>query len=331
MAINNSKKPRAKSPVRRSQRSNHGQRNIRQILHYEDVSAADNPTQQFFRFFDLPREIRNQIYGLLCEKTLVRFRQHGMTIGAVYGRPRRYDPGSPLQNFERGLPAWLVANKKILLEGLAEFHHAAEFFYLDISGGSLKRGHGITRLFSINNARIIQMTKSGVDFSIAPVTKTDEDGKEYNTFEFHKDQGAKLRRISRLLAAPSSLQVLTMDFYFSFLSGIVTKEPIGDIRFSVTMLDQLPKDLMKVTFTVASTQEDMAGYYRAWTVLRAGLERIARALVQSPGEECEENLICRVHEKPKGKCGQPCSGAWGLHVIQVTSSTYRRKLAYGAL
>lgn len=63
-----------------------------------------------FRFLDLPAELRNYIYQLAYEDTVI-------TIGMIIRRSRYATPGL------------LMANKQIYVEGLLTFYNAAIFYF----------------------------------------------------------------------------------------------------------------------------------------------------------------------------------------------------------
>jgi hypothetical protein len=108
-----SKKRRTKKPntepaeLRRSQRANRGQRNIRAIVHYTEVSDSPVKTENAFPILALPREIRDMIYDRLFDKVIIQARSYGMKFRAAYG-----SEGSGFRIMTtQGLPKWLSSNR----------------------------------------------------------------------------------------------------------------------------------------------------------------------------------------------------------------------------
>jgi hypothetical protein len=79
-------------------------------------------------FFDLPRELRDQVYDLAWQDNNdIRFsaKAGGIEVEATYPRGMSLDPKSA-----QGLPLWLLTNKATLKEGLEQFQREGSLHHL---------------------------------------------------------------------------------------------------------------------------------------------------------------------------------------------------------
>jgi hypothetical protein len=83
-------------------------------------SKAAARDQDMFPFYELPRELRNQVYHYLWNDTLIAFRHNGLVTIARYQNNSEY-------TILDALPPWLGTSRQIRLEGMQQFYYHAHF------------------------------------------------------------------------------------------------------------------------------------------------------------------------------------------------------------
>jgi hypothetical protein len=120
-------------------------------LQHQSLSLPTNTMAP--NFFSLPRELRNQIYSHLWHATPVLTLSKDKSLTAWYAhRPLNLQlVRGPVHI---GLPAWLLTNKRVLREGVEEFHIEG-IIALDGSGAGLAGGGTV---LSASTAREVHIT-----------------------------------------------------------------------------------------------------------------------------------------------------------------------------
>jgi hypothetical protein len=318
-----SKKRRRKKPItepaelRRSQRANRGQRNIRAIVHYTEVSDVPINSKDTFPILDLPREIRDMIYDRLFRKIVINTRSYGMKFRAVYGMEVSELEASTFMWYRhsiQGLPLWLLSNRQILSEGLEQFHRQADFSYFGNSYQAWKKT-GKEGMISISKAKTLDLSRLTRHNStgLKWVLDTDGDRKGKLFIEFKQPYDTEIRNIvSQLDRYPSVLQDLTMKFeatYWFHNLWARSLNPIGqnlpadsELHTAIGFLDKLPRGLNRVTIGITMADPRRDGGWplsrkmldsdwrtRVMPVLCTELKRVGLALVLGPGQQITDN------------------------------------------
>ncbi|KAF2737241.1 hypothetical protein EJ04DRAFT_550642 [Polyplosphaeria fusca] len=94
--------------------------------------------QENFRFFDFPREIRDEVYRYAFGTTRIRCSCPYTTFSVGFYastplHPRYNDPGIvSTTSAKKSLPRWLIANRQLMVEGMTAFYDEAvvsQFLY----------------------------------------------------------------------------------------------------------------------------------------------------------------------------------------------------------
>jgi hypothetical protein len=99
----------------------------------DQPTLADNGQDTMLsRFLDLPRELRDMVYGYLLCDTKIIFKFLDMKIHALYDSEHHHDISASTT-----LPSWLLTNKTILKEGIERFQRYGEIVVELEHGGIL--------------------------------------------------------------------------------------------------------------------------------------------------------------------------------------------------
>jgi hypothetical protein len=114
------------------------------------------------------------------------------------------------------------------------------------------------------------------------------------------EQEAVMKQVAYHLASSTALHILTIGLCYGVFNYHNFDLSIHDIRSGIGFFDQLPRFLQKVTFVLGDTGEDCAytrpeGFKRVVQSVKDELRRIAKTLVDTPGEQYEVARVCREH------------------------------------
>ncbi|KAH3905068.1 hypothetical protein HBI56_230520 [Parastagonospora nodorum] len=98
----------------------------RHIIRHREIDFSHIvPTNNTALFFQLPRELRDMVYQFLWLDAQIHQRYKKKHFIVTYGD----QGGLGLEDTSQGKAPWLLTNKQMMLEGLAEFHRRAVWIF----------------------------------------------------------------------------------------------------------------------------------------------------------------------------------------------------------
>jgi hypothetical protein len=221
----------------------------------------------------------------------------------------------------------MLLSKHMLQEALQQYHQFARFF--QVSGLSARLQHKVNPLglLRFDQASVVDLNKDDSCCLNTWEEKDENDTKLY-IFGQQPEEEARIRQATyHLIGSPTALQILAIRFAYGVYDYDDLDLSIDDIRSGITFFDQLPKGLQKVTFVIGHSRERSGfphpeGFLRVREAIKAEARRIANMLVDTPGEQCEEMIVCRYHGIPTTVC--PCKIETRLWRFTATCAAYRR-------
>ncbi|KAI4683861.1 uncharacterized protein J4E84_006701 [Alternaria hordeiaustralica] len=319
-------------------------------------------------FFALPLDIRDRILHYTLAGTIIRFRHYNTSVMAQYTqngdesvRWTTFDDSfhadglpSDWAQFKdakwhsgKGLPGWMMLNKRMLQECVHQFHREAifwqnNFFFTPIYPSAKPLG-----LFRLDKARIVRIN-TGINCHPEGVGKPLEEDK-YTVICLHPQQEVCTKQFTyHLTTFPPVLQILSLSVYdfhgwqqcdsskYAFrskLTGLSEKvdQSAWKFRSDLTFLERLPKNLQKITFEVVTRYIKPSVYpestydinfQRCLRLLKDELRRIGEILVGGDGALATEEVVDLVPATGSlADSHRKLDTIWGL---TITSPMYRR-------
>ncbi|KAF3010052.1 hypothetical protein E8E13_011531 [Curvularia kusanoi] len=91
------------------------------VTRYRLTSKANQPEDIAFRFLDLPIELRDMIYDYVWIGSSITKQRLKYKVYTVLYRAPLWDPDQG-RRISRRISGWLLTNKQIMREGLAQLH-----------------------------------------------------------------------------------------------------------------------------------------------------------------------------------------------------------------
>jgi hypothetical protein len=196
-------------------------------------------------FFSLPAELRNRIPGYACRGLGLQFWHGNTRVGAAYGSLLNeegdyscYVGPEYMDRLQPGLPAWMLLNKQMLVDGLRQFHRIATFFQMNDIDNPLQDKAKPLSVLRLDQARVVDLTYNERCF-LNTWEETGVDGKKYYVVGMQpEDEAINKQAVYHLVSSPA-LQILTIGLCYGIFNYENFDLSIHDIRSGISFFDQL--------------------------------------------------------------------------------------------
>jgi hypothetical protein len=130
---------------------------------------------------------------------------------------------------------------------------------------------------------------------------------------------------SSIQLVSSTVQVLITSLCYGILNYDEFDLTINDIRSGINFFDQLSRTLQKVTFLLderENANRRSEGFAHVHHSIKGEARRVTKTLVDTPGEQYEEAVVCRQHGTAPEACR--CETKELVWRFTATSAAYRR-------